>query len=76
MNDLRDKTNCPSFTNLKTKDVPELAKLLISALEQQMKSLATVDNYDKALMAELDTFLEKTKRAYSKILNVQPKPSH
>lgn len=75
MFDLRDKTNCPSFTNLKTRDVPELARMLITAVEGQIKSLGSVENYDKALMAELDVFLERTRRAYSKILNIQSKPT-
>ena len=73
MYDLRDKTTCPSFANLKTKEIHELARLLIQALEGQISALQAVPNFDTALMEELNSFLEKTRKSYGKILQSQPK---
>lgn len=73
MYDLRDKSTCPSFANLKSKEIQELAKLLIKALEGQIDALKQVPNYEVVLMEELTSFLEKTKKSYSKILQSQPK---
>lgn len=71
MYDLRDKTLCPSFGNLKTFEIQELARLLVKALEGQIEALRGVSHYDAALLEELNVFLEKTRKSYSKILQSQ-----
>jgi hypothetical protein len=70
--DCRDRTNCPSFSNLKEKGQSELANLLEKALDNQIKSLASVPNYDSSLMEELKSFHGKILKAYSKLLSQQP----
>lgn len=66
--DCRDRKNCPSFTNLKQKGTDELANLLERALDAQIKSLASVPNYDNNLMEELKSFHGKILKSYSKML--------
>jgi len=72
LQDLRDKTHCPSFSNLKNKETNVLATMLVEALEGQIGKLKTLPTRDEALLLELGHYLEKVKKSYSKILNPQP----
>jgi hypothetical protein len=49
MHDMRDKTDCPSFTNLKKRETVDLVKLLVKCLEGQIEVLKKVENYDENL---------------------------
>ena len=69
MIDLRDKTDCPSFANFKNKDIGQLARLLVKALEGQIQALSEVKDYEISLMNNLKNFLVKVQRAYVKILD-------
>lgn len=69
--DLRDKSHCPSFSNLKNRDTFELASMLVEALEGQIGKLESLPNHDEGLLRELRQYLEKVKKAYSKILHPQ-----
>lgn len=68
MHDLRDKTTCPSFANLKHREVRELASLLVKALKGQIKALSEVENHDKLLLNELKNYLNKIEKSYVKFL--------
>ena len=70
--DLRDKSHCPSFSNLKNRDTFELASMLVEALEGQTRKLELQPSPDEALLRELRQYLEKVKKAYSKILHPWP----
>jgi len=68
MYDLRDKSTCPSFDNLKTKEIKDLAKMLVKALEGQIEALKQVNHYDATLMEDLKAFNVKINKSYKKIL--------
>ena len=66
---MRDKSTCPSFSNLKNKDTEELAHMLVTALEGQISALETVPNHDTDLLDELRVYLDKINKSYKKILD-------
>lgn len=45
--------------------------MLVEALEGQITRLRAIPNHDKAMLGDLSQYLEKVKKAYSKILNPQ-----
>jgi len=63
--DLRDKEMCPSFSNLKKKDISYLVNLLVTALEGQIAELRECTHPDAGLEIELGKLLEKVKKGYS-----------
>ena len=66
--DLRDRNQCPSFSNLKKKDVSYLVKLQCTAQEKQKEELSICDHPDAALELELGKLLEKVKKGYQQYL--------
>lgn len=66
--DLRDRTMCPSFSNLKKKEIRYLVGLLLKALRNQIAELKVCTHPDHPLESELGKLLEKVKKGYSQYL--------
>ena len=59
---------CPSFSNLKKKEIRYLVGLLVKALRNQIAELKVCTHPDHPLESELCKLLEKVKKGYSQYL--------
>lgn len=67
--DVRPQATCPCFTNFMKKDMPELADLLVTAYEGQLKALQEAGG-DKKLEQEIQAQLTKARNSAYKAKQV------